>query len=231
MTDIPAGIGHNSGDPIEMLRERIATGLTPLSARAKTLLDSCSRVSITDNDAVGRAGDLQAMLATVVERAQAVVEDEARDFHHGVAVSKRMFEEFAGPIDTARLKVRDQVSAFRQEQRAAAVKAQQEQRAAEKRLREAAAAVEHPTDVTMVPHQEEPITVALPAVRGDYGSRTGDRRVKVFVIADPRKLDLKVLNHPKVAEAIQQACRDLSKIQSKIKGVVVHQDHATTVRK
>ena len=223
-------IGDNSGEPAEIVRDQVAAIFAALNASGKTfeerkaeLIVSAGRAVITDNDSVGRAGDLQGMIARLLETVEHRVTEIVEPYRMAVVAARAQQDRFGADLVAANGKVRAAVDQFRSDQRAKAAAAAEQQRADEA-ARRAALALE------AAPAAAEPTVIALPAVKGDFGSRTGDRKVKTFAWADPRKVDLKVLNHSAVKKAMEQACRDLAKVQDKIKGVIITEGAATTVR-
>jgi hypothetical protein len=233
-----SGIGHNSGEPAEVVRDQMNAAIDTPQANGRTLrqrrddlIAAAGRVEkITDNDMVARAGDLQAMMSQLGERVEAREWDAVESFALGVKAGQSLRLTFIAPLEKARLEVRAKVEAFRTEQRDLAAQQQREQDEQQRAARAAKAAGGRAAAPAPSPPVEEQ-RIALPAVRGDLGSRTGDRKVDVFTIADPRKLDMDILTSERVTAAIQQACKDLYRVKKKIKGVVVTQDFATTVRK
>jgi hypothetical protein len=229
MTDT-RGIGDNSGQPAEIVRDQLAAMLAmphgigqSFEQRKAELIASAGRCAVTDNDSVGRAGDLQAMIVRLLDAVDQRVTEIAEPHALAVGAVRAGRERFAADLLTAQASVRALVDAFRDDQRKKAKEAADQQRADEAARRQALKLAE-PADPASAP------AVALPAVKGDFGSRTGDRKVKTYSWKDPRKVDLLVLNHAAVQEAMQRACRDLNKVQATIKGVTITEGAATTVR-
>ncbi len=219
-----SGLGHNSGIPAEQVRDHLGIVFASYVPRRDEMIASAGRAKIDSNDAVGKAGDLRALISTFRARLEDRVDETIEPHVQAERLGKAMFQNWVTGLDKADRELAQAVEKFRADQRDAAKRQQDEQRAEEAARR---AALAKPIEVPA----PAPTPIALPAVRGDYGSRTGDRKVQNFEIKDVRKVDLRVLKHPKVAEAMQAACRDIYKIDKKITGVVVHEDMTTTVRK
>jgi hypothetical protein len=223
MEEVTAGLGHNSGTPAEMVQAELGEALLQFTKRRDDLVGSAGRVVITDNDQLGRASDLHSMIVVLLDRIDAARADAVEPHRQAQAAGMAVAEKFAADLFDAKRAVREAIDKFRADQREAAEKAQAEQAAAEAVLRAAKKLAEK------APEPTQPI--ALPAVKGDYGSRTGDRKVKTYSWKDVRKVDLQVFKHPKVVEAMQAACRQLDQAGVTLKGVTIDNGYATTVRK
>ena len=222
--------GHNSGAvPADVVRDQIDAMLDSFKPRREELLASEARAVISDNDAVGRAGDLSAMMKVLIDRIQSRRQEIEEPYDQAVNVARRATARVTDELIAARERLSGKVEAFRNDQREKAKKAQEEQRQREQELRDAAAA-QAPESTAPLPTPEQS-PIALPKVIGDMGSTTSDRKVKVFTIPDPKKVDREVLNHPKVIAAMQQVCRDLYKVRKTIRGVVITDDVKAQVRR
>ena len=230
MVEVTPGPGHNSGaQPHEIVSDEITVMLASFQRRTDELIASETRAKVENNDDVGRAGDLSAMMRVLIERIGSRRDEIEEPYSLAVNVARRRTGEAIDKIIAARERLTDKVDKFRNDQREKIRLAQQQQRDAEAKLREAAEA--KTPGLIATPPEPESSPITLPKVIGDMGSTTSDRKVKIFTIADAKKVDTKVLNHPKVIEAIRSVCRDLAKVQPTIKGVVITEDFASTVRK
>lgn len=229
--EITPEMGHNSGIPADMVRDELGIALKGFEARKKELLESAGRMpKITDNDLVGKAGDLQALISRLIDSIGYRYDEIIEPYQTAIAAGRGMRDRFGEDLFAAKEKAKRDVDAFRADQRRIAKEEQDKQREAEAALRaKAAAAKPAEAPAPVAPTPATPIRLA--PVVGDYGSRTGDRAKQIFTIADPRKLPLDILNHSAVMDAIQRACRDLYKVKKTIKGVVITTDATTTVRK
>jgi len=226
------GIGHNSGTPADMVMAELGEKLVEYHKRRTDLLGAVERCSVTDNDTIGKAGDLIAMIGRLVSVVEARAEEVFEPHVLAVNAGRAARDKWTAELSAGAWSVRAKIDAFRAEQRKKAREQQEEQEAiaaaalAKAREAEAPAAIEPPA-----PAPTPAAPIKLRAVRGDLGSRVGDRDVSIFTIKDPRKVDIQVLNHPKVQEAMQAACRALDRAGVKIKGVIKETTLATTVRK
>lgn len=249
-----APVGHNSGiDPSELIADEIAAAMAQYMERRDTLVASAASRTVTDNDSIGRAADTQALIRALLDAIWARAKDVAAPHSRAVETAKTRTQNFVQALQQADADLTDKIRACRDMQRRRATEQQEDQRRQEEAMRAATEVVNPQIDSSpisrdnplgigepLVPKPKpkakapppEPVQpVSLPAVRGDYGTRVGDRAVATYVYADVRKLPLDVLNSPGVEKAIQAALRAYAKLHPVIKGVTVSTDMATTLRR
>lgn len=146
-----------------------------------------------------------------------MAEKEVREpYDQACRTASARVDKFLDPLRAAETSIKAKIKAFRDAERTRAQEQQDEQR----QLETAAIAAKAPTrsrrPTTLAPPEAEP--VSLPGVRGDFGTTTSDRRVKVYEITDVHALPDIVLNHDKVIEALKSACRDANKLMKTIPG-------------
>lgn len=215
-------IGDNisKAPPSEIIGEEVDRALALLTARRDALITDVSNRKVTDNDEIGRAADVNALIGALVAEAREKCVAIALPHTQASQTAKAKLERFIANLERADIDLKARIAACRQKQRSIARQQQDEQRAREAELRGV-------QQTELAPAQP----VSLPSVRGDYGSSVSDRAVKEFSYTDPTKLPIEVLNHRAVKKAIQQALRDYSKLHDTIPGVHVGDDLATTIRK
>ncbi len=222
-----AEIGDNSTAvaPAEIIGDEIVRMLAGFDERRRTLLDSFGRIDLKDNEDVGKAGSLKGMIATLIERVVDRAQEIAEPHTQAVSVARRKTDSYLTDLMAAKAQIDAKVDAFRNEQRKKAAAAQQKQADEVAQMRAAAGKPVEPAQPV------EAQKIALPKVVGDLGGTVSDRKKTEFQIPDPRKVAKEILEHPKVAEAMQAACRDLYRIKKTIKGVIIVDGVGTQIRK
>lgn len=213
--DVPHPLGHNAAIPAEAVGDQIDAAIGAFKARLDALVKDAGDRAVTDNDSIGRAADVRSMIRALNEAVDARGREIAEPHGRAVAVVRTRVERFLAPLVTADAALEQRISACRAAQRERARKQAQEQADREATLR-VDAGVASP-QIDMAP----PTAMPLPAVRGDYGSRVGDRTVTTYVYSDVRALPLDVLNAPDVAAVIQKVLRVYAKLHREIPGVEV----------
>jgi hypothetical protein len=214
---------NSSVPPSEIVADEIEAALAAFKERADALVKSAAEREVTDNDSIGRAADVRSMIQTLSDAVWMRAREIAEPHQRAVSTAKTRTERFLADLVGADQQLMQRIADCRHAQRQRAAAQAAEQRAREAELRAAA-----PEPVSP---QIDSAPVSLPAVRGDYGSRIGDRAVTTFTYADPTKLPLEVLNAPAVAKAIQAALRAYAKLNPNIPGVTANADLATSHRR
>lgn len=237
--ELTAEVGHNSGvDPAELVADEIASVLLQYKDRRDALVSAAATRKVTDNDSIGRAADTQTLIRTLRDAIWARAKEVAQPYTNAVETAKTRTQRFVVDLEQADADLTQKVDDCRAEQRRRATLQREEQRRQEQALRPPVEEEVSPQiDSGPAPRRRaDPLppvegAVSLPAVRGDYGTRVGDRTVTTYVYKDPRKLPLDVLNAPAVAKAIQASLRTYAKLHPVIKHVTVETDMATTTRR
>lgn len=244
MSEIPidqpaADVGHNSGvAPAELVADEITSVLLQYEERRNALVSAAAARKVTDNDSIGRAADTQTLIRTLRDAIWARAKEVAQPYSNAVETAKTRTQRFLVDLEQADADLAQKVEDCRADQRRRATLQREEQRRMEEALRPPVEEEVSPQiDSGPAPRRRaDPLppvegAVSLPAVRGDYGTRVGDRTVTTYVYKDPRKLPVEVLNAPAVAKAIQAALRAYAKLHPVIKHVTVETDMATTTRR
>lgn len=222
--ELAAAAGHNSGiTPAELVADEIESALTQFVDRAKALVKSAEARTVTDNDEIGKAADIRSMIKTLTDSIMVRAREVAAPHHQAVQTVKGRTERFLADLETADAALVQKISTCREDQRVKAQRQRDEQAAAEAALR--------PAHVEPVNPQIDSAPVSLPAVKGDYGSRVGDRKLTTYAYADPRKLPRAVLDMPEVEKAIQSALRAYAKVHALPKTVTAIAGVTTTHRR
>jgi hypothetical protein len=217
-----AGAGHNSGaTPAELVGDEIDSALAQYVDRSTALVKSATDRVVTDNDSIGRAADTQAMIRALQDTIWARAKDVAAPHTTATNVVKSRTERFLADLAQADEMLTGKIRDCRTAQRARAAAAREEQRQMEAEMR----------GPEVVNPQVDSTPIALPKVRGDYGSTVSDRALTTYVYADARKLPKALFEMPVVADAIQKALKVYMKAHPKTKGVTASTDMTTTHRR
>lgn len=244
----PAGIGSNSNAvPIE---ERVvadfldALGRDGLLARVEQLTErGLAQAECADDDAAGRIGDFVKLAGAAAKAVEAEREKHNRPLLTAQRTLKGKADALVAPLSGAVMHVRLLLDGYMAEQRRVAA---ERQRQAEEQARAAREAVEaearrraeeaassgEPTACEQEPLvQIEPVKVAEPVVRGDYGARVGTSKVWKHELVSVRQLPDRILKHARVVEAIDKVvAAEVRGGAREIKGARIYETDQTVVR-
>lgn len=222
-----AGVGHNAGvDPVEIVVDQIESALKQFEERRDALIKAGRDRAVTDNDSIGRAADVRSMILTLQEAIWARAKEVAAPHVRATSATKNRTEIFLAELAGIDSLLEQRIADCRAAQRQRAKLQREEQDRREAALRQDLGVVSPQIDSTA-----PAAPVSLPAVRGDYGTRVGDRALTTYVYEDVTKLPLDVLNSPGVAKAIQAALKNYAKLHTTIPGVTAEADLKTSTRR
>jgi hypothetical protein len=230
-------VGHNSGvEPAEIAGDEINSVLTQFEARRDALVKAATDRTVTDNDEIGKAADIISMIRTLDETIWARAKEVAEPNSRAVETVKNRTARFVADLATSMSVLDQRIKDLRDVQRQRAQAQRDEQRQREAALRPDPEPVNPQIDSAprrrrAVPVEQPEAPVSLAPVKGDYGSRVGDRALTTYVYADARKLPKAVLDAPAVEKAIQTALRAYVKLHKMPKGVTANADLTTTHRR
>ncbi len=220
--DAPHPFDHNQPVPAEVIADEIATKFKEFEPRRDQLLKAGRDLKIVDNDTVARAADQQSMIRTLIEKVRGTAIEIAQPHTAAVSVAKNRLERWIQELETVDAGLAARIADFRNAQRRKIAEQQAEQAQVTAQL------IGTPEMPAPTPKAQE---IKLAPVRADYGSTVSDRAKATFAWEDPRKLPDQILNHKKVKAAIEQACRDLYRIQDTIDGVTIGTEYKDSHRK
>lgn len=218
------GLTRNSFvEPAEIIGDEMDAALAQFAERSAALVKAATDRVVTDNDSIGRAADTQSMIRALDEAVWARAKEIAAPHNRAVNVAKGKAERFLAELAAADQLLTDKIRDCRTAQRDRAAAQKREQAEREAALRGATEEAVNP--------QIDSGPIALPKVRGDYGSTVSDRALTTYSYADARKLPKAVLDMPAVEKAIQAALRAYVKVHKLPKGVTANADMTTTHRR
>ena len=198
--------------------DMLLDGRPDFMVRYNDALAAVDRIEVTDDDTLGKAGDMIKLYRAIANH----ISDAHRDVKAPYLESGRAVDaekkRLLGPVEDARDRVQRQMNEF-MAKRAAEERAERERIAAEERARAAEAAEAGEGEAA-------PLAAAAPAkaapVRSDGGATVSGREVWNSRVDDYAKAFRAVKTNPKVQEAIDKAVAGLVRAGTReINGVTI----------
>ena len=202
--------------------------------RMDDAIAAVGRAEVTDDETLGRAGDLDRILRACAQRIDDTHKAVKQPYLDGSRACDAEKRRLTGPVDDARFKLRDMMNAFMAEREAARRAEEARIRAAQVAAAEAAAAAERARQEAAGENDPEAVAaveaVALAPtaakrpepVRSDAGATVSGRQVWHSQVEDYAKAFKHVRSDPKVREAVDAAVQRLVKAgQRELTGVKV----------
>lgn len=215
-----AGPGHNK-PPVEEqvkaeFRDELLRDRPDFMQRYEDILAASKRVAVTDDETLGKAGDLIKIIRAAGDHVTVTHKTVKQPYLDGGRAADAEKNALLGNLEDARSSVNGLMNEF-MSRRAAAERAERERREAEERAAAQAAAEAGEGEAV-------PLAAAAPAkpqpVRSDAGSTVSGREVWNCQVEDYAKAYRKVKTDPKVQQAIDAAIGRLVRAgQREIPGV------------
>lgn len=203
-------------------REALLSERSDFIARMESAIAAVDRAEVSDDDTLGKAGDLERILRACdghIAETHKAVKQPYLDGGRAVDAEKN---RLIGPINEARYKLKDKMSGYMADREAERRRVEQARIAEERRQAEAAAQAERERQEAAGENDPEAVAaieaVALaPAaaapraepVRSDAGSTVSGKTVWNSQVEDYTKAFKAVKSNPKVQEAINSAIAGL----------------------
>lgn len=200
-----------------------------ITARVAQLLTSAGKVpSIDSADIAGKVGDLIKLTSVVGKQIEAARERHNRPLLNAQRSLKAKADGVFAPLSDAIAGIRAKLNAYMQEQTR---KADEARRITIEEARQAQEAANAKASLPEYAPHIEAAKVEAPVARGDLGARVGTVTRWRCEIESVRKLPDRLLNHPKVIEALGSIISaEIRGGTREIKGVRIWSEQEASVR-